>query len=217
MTGQRAVIPVNARAAWNKGLPANDTREAAWQLGTLAGRLCELSGSGASAVLTAAFRLVLDAQREREPVAWVTDTASNFYPPDAAANGVDLHSLVVVRVPTKADLARAAEHLLRSGAFGLVVIDMPGNIDRAGNNTVTAPMQSRLLGLAQKHSSAVVFLTEKSPRAASIGSLISLRAEATIQEVSGGDMTYVVHVLKDKRRSPGWTYSEVCRGPAGMR
>src|SRR5262249_56189918 len=83
--------------------------------------------------------------------------------------GVDLDALAVVRVPAPADILRAADMLARAGAFGLLVLDV-------GAADVPMAAQSRLLGLAQKHDAAVLFLTKKT--GASLGSLISLRGEA---------------------------------------
>ncbi len=59
-----------------------------WSLAEIAGRLVEISGSRAAASLTLAFGLVLDAQRQGEPVGWVTTSENFFYPPDAAQTGV---------------------------------------------------------------------------------------------------------------------------------
>jgi recombination protein RecA len=66
-------------------------------------------------------------------------------------------------------------------------------------------------GLAQKYDTAVVFLTEKTDDAPSISSLISLRANAHSE-----GFNVRLNVLKDKRRGPGATYVEVCRGSAGV-
>lgn len=141
-----------------------------WRVAALAGRLAELSSREGAAGLTLAFSLVLDAQRAGEPVGWLTADESAFYPPDAARGGVDLDALVVVRLPVVDQLPRAAEHLARSGAFGLLVLDL------GGSARVPVPMQMRLLGLARQHESAVLFLTRGD--GASLGSLVSLRAEA---------------------------------------
>jgi hypothetical protein len=138
----------------------------AWSYRACAGRLIELSGTRAAPLLTLAFALVLDAQRAGEPVAWVQGAGSTFFPPDAARNGVDLRSLVVVRLPDRAGdpvqrqpapgsliqgypaqsyparsspapshpaqtLARAAVRLLRSGAFGLIALDLT-DLDGSG-------------------------------------------------------------------------------------
>lgn len=204
-------------------------------LAELAGRLVELSGEGASATLTLALGLVLDAQREGEPVAWISADTSTFYPPDAALGGVDLNALVVVLVsasklvrsepagsastarakreagPGLSLLATAAERLLRSGAFGLVVLDL------GKDASLSQPLQSRLLGLAQHHHSAVLCLTQKPEQAPSLGSLVSLRAQATRSWVGQDRFVCELSVKKDKRRGPVWSEREVYRGPLGLR
>ena len=180
----------------------------------LAGRLVELSDPGAGAPLTMAVSLVHDAQRRRETVAWVTSRSSAFFPPDVAASGVDLDALAVIRLPDPSCVARAADRLLRSGAFGLVVLDL-------GRGDVTMPLQARLLGLAERHDAAVLCLTEKPHGAPSLSSLVSLRVETARRRAgreSGSDTTTdafacSVTAVKDKRRPPGWTQEVVrCRG-----
>ena len=95
-----------------------------WSYRACAGRLVELSGNAAAPLLSLAFALVADAQRAGEPVAWIQGTDSTFFPPDAARNGVDLSALVVVRLAEVSARTRAAVRLLRSGAFGLVAMDL---------------------------------------------------------------------------------------------
>jgi recombination protein RecA len=179
-----------------------------WSLAGLAGRLCELSGGAA---VTFAFRLIDEAQRAGEPAAWVGPPTSCFFPPDAADGGIDLDALVVVRTPDAPALARAADQLARSGAFGLLVLDLDGLPDAR----IPPPLLSRLLGLAQKHEVAMLFLT-----GVPLGSLVSLRAEALARRRAGAGPSTLdceLRVVKDKRRAPGWTFNEVCRGPAGLR
>ena len=184
----------------------------------LAGRLVELSGDGASAVLTAATGLMADAQATGEPVAWVGGDESSFYPPDVAESGVSLATLVVVRIPLGSAtrprstlLAVAAERLLRSGAFGLVLLDLGKACE------LSQSLQSRLLGLAQHHQAAVLCLTEKSETTASLGSLVSLRAHVGRTWLGGDRFECELRVSKDKRRGPVWSEREVCRGPMGLR
>lgn len=187
-----------------------------FSLVAMAGRLCELSNTPASARLTAAFGLVLEAQQAGEPAAWVLVRGSSFLPRDAADGGIDLASLAVVRAADAAKAGRAAEQLARSGAFGLIVIDL----DRAAgalSGHAQAAILTRLAGLAQKHETAIVFLTDKPAATASISSLVSLRAEAARGVVKSGALQVRVAVLKDKRRGPGATWTEACRGPAGLR
>jgi recombination protein RecA len=200
-------------------------RECPWGLQQIAGRFVELSGTGPTAALTAAFGLVLDAQHLGEPAAWVTPPHSTFYPPDVAEAGVDLSALAVVRAPDGLAAARSALQLTRSGAFGLVVVDF-GMKNQDGRATrIPAPLQTRLVGLAQKHDTAVVVLVEKTPERQSLGSLISLRADVSREQVNLSSLAphpavalYEVklHIIKDKRRGPGRVHREVCHGPSGL-
>ena len=188
-------------------LPAG---EPAWSRTELAGRLCELSAGADGALLSAAMSVVRDAQLHGDPVAWVTATAATFYPPDAAACGVDLSALIVVRTAGNVRTAgRAADVLLRSGAYGLVVLDL------GTSAALPAPLQGRLVQLALKHDAAVLCLTDKSAHEASLGSLVSLRGEARRKRV-GESFACIISTLKDKRRGPGWTTEEQRRGPDGL-
>lgn len=203
--------------------PVPQTSEPRFCLTELAGRLVELSGDGASAVLTAATKMMLDAQAAREPAAWIGTDESCFFPPDVAESGVDLSALLVVRIPfarlaadsgkrTRANLvAVAAERLMRSGAFGLMLLDL------GRDHVLSQPLQSRLLGLAQHHQAAVLCLTEKSAHEASIGSLVSLRVHVGRTWLGGERFACELHVRKDKRHGPVWSEQEVCRGPMGLR
>jgi recombination protein RecA len=188
------------------------TERERWGLDALRGRLVELSARGATATLTTAIELVLEAQHAAEPVAWVTLGNTTFYPPDVADSGVDLSALAVVRVIDTATAARAAERLLRSGAFGLVILDF------GGGGVVEVPLahQGRLVTLAQAHDAAVVCITEKPGDAASLGSLVSLRAEALRLRDRDHGYDVTLRVLKDKRRGPGWSRTIKLRGPAGF-
>ena len=185
-------------------------RQTGWKLAALTGRLVEISGAEDSAALTFAFGLVREAQLAGEPAAWVTLLSQVFYPPDAAAGGIDLDALAVVRVKKTRDLARVADHLGRSGAFGLIVLDL------GGDRPLPMAAQSRLLGLAQRHDFALVFLTQKAEQSASLGSLVSLRAQTTRRKTGSDEFTCELRAIKDKRRAPGWSHKEICRGPAGL-
>ena len=180
-----------------------------WNLAAIAGRFIEISASASAASLTLAFGLVREAQNQKEPVGWVTSMESFFYPPDAAQGGVDLAALVVIRVLHTASIPVAGEKLLRSGGFGLVVLDL-------GIANIPMPLQSRLTGLVQRHHATLVCLTEKESKAFSLGSLVSLRVHAERQRSFDHRCACRLRVLKDKRRGPTWSYEEFCRGPAGL-
>lgn len=196
------------------------------------GRLAEVSGGAMSAALTLAFRLVREAQAEGEPAAWILGRGSTFFPPDAARAGVDLAALAVVRLPVARgpsdgsrsrtgrdasrgrgshDLAaaKAADLLVRSGGFGVVVLDLGSRA-----RLPLAP-QARLAGLAERHRTLVLCLTESSPEDPSLGSLVSLRLEAARcgpEERS----RWQARVLKDKRLGMRWQHEEVSRAPDGL-
>ena len=180
-----------------------------WTLDEVAGRLVEISGSSASAALTIAFSLIHEAQQRGEPVGWVTSWENIFYPPDAARGGIDLAALVVIRLARVESIARAGEKLLRSGGFGLVVLDL-GAVD------IPMPLQTRLTGLAHRHNTALICLTAKEPRTFSLGSLVSLRAHAEKRRAENNRFACTLRVLKDKRRGPTWHYEELYTGPAGL-
>jgi recombination protein RecA len=180
-----------------------------WTLAEVAGRFVEISSSRGSAALTIAFGLVMEAQERRQPVGWVTSQESYFYPPDAARCGADLEALVVVRLAERQSIPRAGEKLLRSGGFGLIVLDL-------GAADIPMPLQTRLTGLAHRHHTALVCLTEKNGAAFSLGSLVSLRAHAEKKRTSGQRFACALRVLKDKRRGPTWHYEEYYYGPPGL-
>jgi recombination protein RecA len=177
---------------------------------TLAGRLTELSGVGASPVLTLAFTVVLEVQQRGEPVAWIMSGESLFYPPDVSDSGVDCEALVVVRVPDAASIARAAEILARSGAFGLVVLDLGVQAQ------LPTPVQARLLHAAQWHDMIVLCVTAIPPYFPSLGSLVSLRLEARRQPLADGQYRCDGLARKDKRYGPGWRYGAAYTPPLGL-
>jgi len=188
--------------------PATPNR---WQLAAFAGRFGEVSGYSAGAGLTLVFRLVLEAQREGEPVAWIGRRETSFFPPDAADSGVDLSALPVVWVPDPLGAARAADLLVRSSGFGLVVMDI------GARARLPLHAQSRLVGLAKQHGTALICITEKEDHRSSLGSLVSLRAHTARARLQEDRYRCEARILKDKRRGPGWKHEEVCRGPDGLR
>jgi recombination protein RecA len=193
---------------WAAATPRTETP--LWSREQLAGRLCELSSISGAALLTSAFRLVLDAQLEGEPAAWIAAGPGTFFAPDAAENGVDLDALVVIRVPDAQSAGRAADRLLRSGAFGLIVMDLNSN------RTISVPLQTRLVQQARTHDAALLCLTSKGRGAPSLGSMVSLRGQTSCRRLEVDRFQYRIEILKDKRHGPGWSHTEVCRGPDGL-
>lgn len=87
------------------------------------GRALELWGEAASGRTSLALRAVAAAGREQRLSAYV-DGPSELYPPAAAALGVDLKRLLIVRPKAPGQLVWTAVQLCRSGAFACVVLDL---------------------------------------------------------------------------------------------
>lgn len=174
------------------------------------GGLVELSGGPGAARTSLAVSLVIHTQRAGEPVAWIEDAdRGGLYPPDLAEAGVDLARLVVIRVPRgarrrgaggdAAGLARAAELLLRSGGFGLVVLDL--GAARSGRGTDV--WLGRLAGLARRHGARVALRTEADADAGSLGPLVTTRIGAGRRRLGPGFHTLAPTVWKDKAGRAG--------------
>ncbi len=209
--------PVRDRRATNVCGSSRAHSVSRWCFTEVAGRLVEVSSKpGPTAALTLAVALLSDAQRRGETVAWVGPQASLFFPPDAARAGVDLAALPIVRVPRARDVPRAAERLVRSGAFGLVLLDLTA----AGARVRVPPaLLNRLAALAREHDAAVVCLTEKPDEAPSLGPLVSLRAAARrgAPEAGAGDYLAILGMLRDRRRPGRWQDALPCEAPEGAR
>jgi recombination protein RecA len=191
----------------------------AWNIPRISGGLTELFGSQGG--LTFAMELVRQVQVRGEPVAWISAHPHTFYPPDASDNGIDLSALPVVFTPRGHNAFRSAEILLRSGAFGLIVIDL------GDRSNVPPAYQGRVVRLAQHYRSAVLCLTARrgsgdapsiaADSAATLGSMVGLRLEPQRTETSAQHISYDLRATKDKRHGPGWTHRAVYRSLAGLR
>jgi recombination protein RecA len=244
--GMARLLPLRPSAAFQPPGLERSPAQAPLGFDDLVGRIVEVTGAGTSAQATWAAGLVAQAQRIGETVAWLLPIDGALYPPDLALQGIDVQALAVARLPDRPALLKAADVLLRSGGFGLCVIDLddatqkptqdenpkpsprirPVTDKRFVRGQPTDGQLARLLGLAQKHGAAVVFLTSgREP----LGSLVSLRIEVQrhrrLVGVMGGELdgggqgdvfAVVTQVTKDKRRGPGPAREEAWRGPEGM-
>ena len=166
--------------------------------GQLSGHLSEVSGDNTCARTTMAIAALLQAQGRGEPTAWVQFVGGALYPPDLALNGVDLRSLAVVRIPSRAGyvgLFKATELLLRSGGIGMVVVDFGG----AQRPVICATAwQGRLSALAREHRASVLFITDKTLAMGSLGPLVSLRLQP--QRLRRGRCAFAVQCLYVKNK-----------------
>jgi len=179
-----------------------------WRFDSLVGILAELSEETPCGAVSFLSEIILEAQAENEPVAWVAGTRSVFFPPDLCMRGVDLSSVAVVRAGGETASLTAAEWLVRSGAMGLVVVDVEEPWNAADASL------GRIQKLAERSLCGVVFLTRKRRGDPSLGSRISLRA--CITRSGSGPFLIHVHTARDKRSHPGTHQTRHYHGPAGM-
>ena len=144
------------------------------------GRLVELStpSTGPSARTSTAVSLLAHAQQQGETAVWLQPQGGPLYPPDLGEAGIDLDALVVIHVPASSGphgACKAAELLLRSGAFGMLVLDLTAGVPPGSGEA----WQGRLLALARQHHARGVLLTDKPSHAASLGPVVGLRIEST--------------------------------------
>ena len=109
----------------------------------------------------------------------------------------------MIRLSGRRQCLRAADQLARSGAFGMLVIDLGGCLD------LPLAAQTRLAGQALAHGTLILCLTRR-PRMSRRWDRSSRSAHA--QRIRRGDGRFAcrVHVLKDKRRGPGWSDEVWC-------
>lgn len=114
--------------------------------GLAAPGLVEFSGLAGSGKSSLALSVVAHFTADlAQWVAWI-DAGHQLYPPAACALGVDLTKLVVVR-PQAKRAGWAAEQVVRSGCFSLVVISGVGVPPRAGIRLARAAERGRCSAL----------------------------------------------------------------------
>jgi recombination protein RecA len=86
----------------------------------------------------------------------------------------------------------------------------------SGADRVSDAHLGRLAQQGQRHEVTIVCLTRKSAQRDSLGSLVSVRAEAQARRVGPDRFLCAVQVLKDKRNGAGWRHEEVFGGPPGL-
>lgn len=180
----------------------------------LRGRWTELTGGPGHPQVTLAAERLAAIHHAGEPAAWIGPTTSLFYPPDLAGWNPDWSALALIRVDEAHPAARAADKLLRSGAFGLVVLDLTG-VDAS---QVPSPLAGRLSGLAEQHDTAALLLTRRTADEAvsALSPLASLRVRLWWAQTGADRLRMEATVTKDKRRGPGHELQEVYDGPLGL-
>lgn len=186
------------------------TRATPWALASLAGRFIalEMWPESGSANLSFIVGLIREVQEAEGFAVWIAQPRCLFFPPDFTEAGVDLAALPIVRAPDSTKAARAADTLLRSGSFALIVLDGDGQ-------ALPLALQTRLAGLAHQHHTALVCLRTPG-EATTRGSLVSLRCTTQKRRTGHDCFSCELRAVKDKRQTPGWTHQELRHGPDGL-
>jgi recombination protein RecA len=190
---------------------------ASWRFSDLKGQLIELSEEIPFGALTFTSELILAAQQADEPVGWISARSSIFYPPDMAENGVDISAITVVSVSDEREAAWTCDLLIRSGAFGFVVVDLEAA------RRLTDAAVARLIHLSRRHGTVVLFLTVAGAGQPSLSSLVSLRGVVRRRSATAGRGSTrpsfffcEVTTVKDKHRAPGRKLTRRYDGPIGV-
>ncbi len=202
------LVEIGEQGARAKALPLADWLPRA--------RLIEVSGLHACARTTTAVSCVIEAQARGELVAWVQPEEGALFPPDLHAAGVDLDSFIAIHVPRHEGpfaLARVAEWLAHSGAFGLTVIDLTDALPHGSS----VNWQGRLQSLLRQHDGRILLLTSSVHEEPSSGPLIGVRIEPQRNRLHAGRFEVRARVLKDKVGLTAEPLPSRPLAPAGLR
>ncbi|ABF92318.1 putative recA protein [Myxococcus xanthus DK 1622] len=139
------------------------------------GQVVELCGEAASGRTSLALHAVAAAHQEARLCAWV-DGPRELYSPSAAALGVDLERLLIVRPQASEQRIWAAVQLARSGAFACVVLDLTRGMNPGGRACRVALAEARKLADAAARGGGLLLLLT-SPESPADG-VVRLRTEA---------------------------------------
>lgn len=197
----RSLPPVRRASSLLLPLPAETSL---WDGERVQGRLIEVSEAGFFGALSVVTGLMHQVQGRGELVAWVASGNSVFFPGDLVARGLDVEALPVLFLPHGQAALQAADLLLRSGAFGLLVVDGAGE-------ALSESVLGRLAKVAEDRQTTLVFLTRKADTDPSLASQVSLRVAVRRE----ADHT-AWRVVKDKRSGRIPPQRERFHGPLGL-
>ena len=126
------------------------------------GQIVEISGapgSGKSGLAVALLATLAGQEHTRHGLAAYVDSPRTFFAPGAAAIGVDLSRLWVVRLPGWYALLAATETLLGSGVIDVVLWDLVGR-----RESPTSAQLQRLRMAAAPHNTTLLLLTTQPAR-----------------------------------------------------
>lgn len=116
---------VRVLSEWSQVSSVPDVPDFALGISTLPrGAISELIGNASTGRTAIAHRMLATAALGGEVSAWI-DCSDTFDPPSAQLAGADLGKLLWIRCEHKLEVAlKAADLILHSGGFGLIVLDL---------------------------------------------------------------------------------------------
>lgn len=155
---------------------------------------------GTTAIAIAAVRAV-HAADDRAWCAWLApDHAPLLYAPALAQAGVDLDRLLIIRSPAPA-LSRTVVKSASSGAFDLVVVDIPRGTIQNGNEGAVV---TRKLALAAEEYGTTSLLLTSALQPRSVPWPVAMRLE-----VERRPEALAIRVAKDRRGAGGSSHHVV--------
>jgi len=172
-----------------------------------AGRLVELFGARSSGKTTLAFAMLAACTRAGGIGAYI-DLSQTFFAPAAAAAGIDMRRLIVVRPRGAAASLRALDALVRGGACAVVAFDgseVPG--------VLRAQHCARLAAQAEKTGTTVLIVSAGDESAVASFTSLRLRACGLAPLWQGGSdaggrllgCTTSIEIAKSRTFAPGRT------------
>ena len=185
-----------------------------FDLAGLAGMVTEFSGWNQSACISLATPLIRECQAADKLCAWIvpegTEGASLFFPPDFRDAGIDCAELPIIWSEDAMDSFGIAEKLLRSGGFGMLVLDLSRNSRLRGQSL------GRIHAVAQRSGSLVLCFTRKPRGRASLDPLVFFHLHVAVEKKGADTWEVFAHVLKDKRAVTGRSLRWVYEAPLGL-
>ena len=175
------------------------------------GQVVEVSGQASSGKATLAFAVCQRVLERGQAAAWI-DPTGGFWPLVAIERGVPTARLLVVRVAGATAALRAAQILLSSsGAASVVVVDLPPAAAIRDRELVA------LQRLAERSSTALLFLTARASTAHSLGAQLALRLHVSRQGGGVSSPRLAVSVLRHKQGASQCSAEEIAHGPDRLR
>jgi recombination protein RecA len=189
-------------------------RPQSFDMAGLSGRVVEFSSWHQPACVSLSALFILECQKLKRGRAWIVPgnsaDASVFYPPDIISAGIDCSSLPILKAESAVDGFGLTERLLRSGGFGIVVLDLYAEKNQKRYSL------GRLHNIAQRHDGLVLCLTRSQPGHPSLDPMVFVHVHVSVQSIGRNRNRLSAVIQKDKTGSPGKCLEWIYESPPGL-